>query len=191
MQGPEGAIRENDPGRIEKLVQENLGWLRGWLRGRLKDPEAVDDLCQESLLKAIRRFPELRDPARFPAWLYRIAENTLRDHLRAESRLRKMITFTGEIDEDLSAEPPRDPEMREDAEKLLGAIRSLPPRLREPLLLKHSRDLSYKEIGAILGIRENAVQVRIFRARRILRKKIQESTDGTRPPSGGEGTSNS
>ncbi len=162
---------------VSTLVEENLGWLRGWFRGRVKDPDLTDELCQESLLRAIRRLSGLRDLALFPGWLYRIAENTLRDHLRAKLR-RKKVVFTPLLEEEVQPAAPafdsRDPEKAEETERLLSAIRELPPKLREPLLLRHSRDLPYREIAAILGIRENAVQVRIFRARRLLRQKLKD-----------------
>ncbi len=67
----------------------------------------------------------------------------------------------------------------EEAERLLEAIRALPEKLREPLLLRHSRDLYYRDIGTILGLRENAVQVLIFRARKMLRE-IGAIGDGER-----------
>lgn len=158
--------------RREELVQENLAWLRGWLSGHVRNPDVVDDLCQESFLRALRRLPGLRNPDRFSAWLYRIAENALRDHIRSEARRRKRILSTDRLDELESAGEARDPEETEEVERLLEAIRNLPPRLREPLLLRHSNDLTYREIGKILGIRENTVQVRIFRARKLLQKKL-------------------
>jgi RNA polymerase sigma-70 factor (ECF subfamily) len=164
--------------RLASLVRENLGWLRGWLRGRVGDPDLADDLCQEAFLRALRRFSGLRDPARFPAWLYRIAENTVRDHLRSEARRRNRVTYTDRLEElDRSAPPAEDPAEQEIGERLLAAIRKLPPRLRDPLLLRHSRDLSYAEIGRVLGISENAVQVRIFRARKKLRDECKELTE--------------
>ncbi len=168
---------EPDRQLVARLVEENLGWLRGWFRGRVKDPDLTDELCQESFLRALRRISGLRDVALFPGWLYRIAENTLRDHLRAKIR-RKKVVFTPDLEEaahpEAPAFDPRDPEKQEETERLLAAIRELPPKLREPLLLRHSRDLPYREIAAILGIRENAVQVRIFRARRLLRRKLKD-----------------
>ncbi len=160
--------------RLEELIQENLGWLRGWFRGRLKDPGFADDLCQDTFLRAFRNLSRLRDPDRFSSWLYRIATNTLRDHLRGEARKQKRTIPTEELDLFEAEKGARDPNLTEDVEKLLDTIRELPARLREPLLLRHSQDLSYKEIGKILGIRENTVQVRIFRARKMLRKRFQE-----------------
>ncbi len=178
---PEGAD-------LEKLVEENLGWLRGWLRGRVRDPESIDDLCQESFLRAFREIRKLRDASRFSAWLYGIALNVLRDHLRKEARRRSLITFTDEIEKVESPTVDEGAEKKLAAEELLQAIRDLPERLREPLLLRHSRNLSYREIGEILGIRENTVQVRIFRARKLLRKKFGDGQDATALPGGGPRT---
>ena len=175
----EGILKMEPTGeRLAALVRENLGWLRGWLQGRVGDPELADDLCQEAFLRALRRYSGLRDPARFAGWLFRIAENTVRDHLRSEARRRNRVTFTDRIEEfDRSAPPAEDPAQREAAEKLLAAIRRLPARLRDPLLLRHSSDLSYAEIGRVLGISENAVQVRSFRARKRLREECRELAD--------------
>ncbi len=173
-----GAFAEpREPGvspQAEKLVAENLDWLRGWVRGRVNDPDLVHDICQESFLKALRSLETLKDVSSFPGWLFRIAQNTLRDHLRGQARRRRWLHFSDKLDEreapgggaDRTAEA-------EEAEKLLEAVRALPARYREPLLLKHAKDLSYAEIGEILGITENAVQVRIFRARRMLRKTTE------------------
>src|SRR5262245_1728188 len=158
-------------GRLTRLVEENLSWLRGWIVARVKDPDLADDLCQEAFLRAFRKLSMLRDPDRFPAWLFKIAGNTLRDHLRREARRRKRITFVPDLEDVDRPVAPGDPLAKEEAaEKLLEAIRELPRKLRDPLLLRHSKDLSYREIARILGISENAVQVRVFRARRKLRE---------------------
>ena len=157
----------------ERLVAENMGWLRGWLKAKVRDPETAADLCQDSLLKALRSASVLRDPGKFASRLYRIAQNTLRDHLRREKRRRSRIQYTGDLESfDRSAPSSGRPEEVEEAEQLLEAIGKLPERLREPLLLRHSRGLSYGEIASILGVTENAVQVRVFRARKRLLERF-------------------
>lgn len=160
---------------IERLVEENLGWLRGWVRGRVNDPDLAHDIVQESLLKALRSRSRLKDPTRFPAWVYRIAQNTLRDFLRRKKRRQRRLRLTDQLDhfEDATSDD-RSPEGLEEVESILEKIRALPSRYREPLLLRHAEDLSYAEIGKILRITENAVQVRIFRARKMLREKLRD-----------------
>jgi RNA polymerase sigma factor (sigma-70 family) len=176
---PPGPPATTDRAVVERLVSENMGWLRGYVRGRLGDPESIHDVCQETFLKAIRALPRLEDLSTFPAWLYRIAENTIRDHVRQRKRQRGKVIFTDQLDE-LRAAPDGEnaAESRELAERLLDAIRALPVRYRDPLLLRHSRDLPYSQIGAILGISEKAVQVRIFRARKMLAKRLEPRSKG-------------
>ncbi len=82
---------------LDGLVRGNTGWLRGWFRGHVRDPELVDDLCQETFLRALRGFSRLRDPSRFSSWLYRTAENLLRDHFRRKKRRRGKVVFTDEL----------------------------------------------------------------------------------------------
>ncbi len=60
---------------------------------------------------------------------------------------------------------------KEEVEQLRSTNDSLPERYREPLLLRHARDMPYSEISSLLGISENSVRVRIFRARQMLRAK--------------------
>lgn len=170
-----------------RLIEENVGWLRGWVRARVRDPEAVEDVCQDAVLKALRSRGALRSLDRFSSWLYQIAANTLRDYLRAAARRKKRVALAGDLDELAAPGDGAEPLARtEEAERLLAAVRALPARYREPLLLRHSRDLSYREIGKILGISENAVQVRIFRARRMLRERLGEGRED-RPGGRGEG----
>jgi RNA polymerase sigma factor (sigma-70 family) len=160
---------------VRRLVDENIGWLQGWVRGRVGDPDLAHDICQDSFLKALRSLPRLKDLSRFPAWLYRIAENTLRDHLRSRARRRRKFQNVEELDDLVSAAPlAKDAfDVAEEAERLLQAIRALPARYRDPLLLRHSRDLSYAEIGSILGVSEKVIQVRMFRARKMLEGKVK------------------
>jgi RNA polymerase sigma-70 factor (ECF subfamily) len=161
---------------LEDLVSRNLPWLTGWVKGRVKDPELVHDICQDSFLKALRGVPRLKDLSKFSPWLYRIARNTLRDHLRRSIRRKRKLQFAGDLDAIPGPLPTSaDPSDAEEAERLLEKVRALPSRYREPLLLRHSENLTYAEIGKILRISENAVQVRIFRARRMLRGQQVEA----------------
>ena len=63
----------------------------------------------------------------------------------------------------------------EEANRLLAAVLDLPKRYREPMILRHVEDLSYDEISQILGISKSNVQVRIFRARQMLRQAASSS----------------
>jgi RNA polymerase sigma factor (sigma-70 family) len=155
---------------VDQAFRENLPWLRGWLGARLRGRrrQDADDLAQEILLSAFRGLSSLRRSQSFSSWLYRIATNRLRDYLRRERRSREEA-----VGVEFEPVDPRRPdetlETREDAERLLGALLDLPPKYREPLILRHVEELSYDRIAGILGITKNNVQVRIFRGRQLLR----------------------
>jgi RNA polymerase sigma-70 factor (ECF subfamily) len=169
---------------LDALLQSNAGWLRGWLAARLRGRGAqdVDDLFQETVLRAVRGFRKLRRKDRFAAWLYRIAGNVLRDHVRRRARGPAMVA--------LEAEPPAAaPGGLEETEELgraVAALLELPAKYREPMLLRHVRDLDYAGIAAILGITENAVQVRIFRARQKLVAALEDGAARRQPSASGK-----
>lgn len=168
---PEPQQESQDP--FADLVAEHIGWLQGWLRGRLSNEAEVEDLTQEALLRAFRNFPRLRDRSRFAPWLYRTAQNLLRDQIRRNTRRKTTLVSTEKLDSFQDGSAGRDPlERSELSARLLQAIRQLPTRYREPLLLCHAEDLSYEQIGEILGIRRDVVRVRLCRARKMLRARL-------------------
>ena len=170
---------------LETLIERNLRWLRGWFGARLRGVRRQDaeDLCQEVLLRVVRGSQFLRAPEKFSPWLYRIANNVLRDYLRKQQTRSRESTGA-----DIEAVDPRDAAedklaASEELDRTVGALLELPRRYREPMLLRHVDDLSYAEIGRLLSISENAVQVRIFRARKMLRHALESRSrgSGTRP----------
>ena len=169
---------------LETLIDRNLQWLRGWFGARLRGArrQDADDLCQEVLLRVVRGAQFLRAPEKFCPWLYRIANNVLRDYLRKQ-KTRSRETTGAEIEALDPGNAVDTLAVNEDLSRALGALLELPRRYREPMLLRHVDDLSYAEIGRILRVSENAVQVRIFRARKMMREALESRSkdSGTRP----------
>lgn len=178
---------------MESLISENIGWLRGWLEARLSGyrRQDVDDICQEIFLKAVRGIGRLRDQKKFPAWLYKIANNKLNDYLRQQKRRIGREVSASDVDLADSKDVPREIDLREEARRALQAVLQLPVRYREPMVLRHLEELSYDEIGRILGISKSNVQVRIFRARQMLRQatRVDSSTESAEPSKGPVGSS--
>lgn len=140
------------------------------------DSHVAEDVAQETFHKAHRRLGTLRDRRRFGAWLYGIARTTSIDWLRKNRGKPVGIT-------DLSAAPPPaadeegGPEKRaireEEREIVTKVLFELPDNYREVLVLKHMRDLPYKEVAGFLGTTVPAVESLLFRARTALREKLK------------------
>lgn len=140
-----------------------------------RDPRDAEDLAQEAFLKAFRALDSY-DPSRpLLSWLFKIAHNTALDFLRARGE------DPAALDDPESAVDPASPEpavevrllAAERAQRLERLIESLPPLYREVLQLRHGEDMDYRAIGEVLGLPEGTVKIRLFRARELLRAKLE------------------
>ncbi len=149
--------------------------LYSYLRFHLASPDLADDLTAEVFLRALRHI-ETFDPARGSpkAWLFRIAQNALRDH-RRQARRRAILPLTSFRDLEHQAPSPEERLLwEEEVARLLGAVAALPPQDQEILGLCYGSDLSPAEAGEILGLTASAARTRLWRALRRLRKALVE-----------------
>jgi RNA polymerase sigma factor (sigma-70 family) len=150
-----------DPAAFATLVERNRSRVEA-VAERLVGEEA-EDLVQEALLRAYLGLSQLRDPARFGAWLCGIAVNL------AKMRLRRRAFETR-----LLSEPPSDGglEEREVLQLVRDAVDVLPPGQRDVVVMHYVDGLSCDEIAALLGSSPGAVRVRLHRARQQLRARL-------------------
>jgi RNA polymerase sigma factor (sigma-70 family) len=150
-----------DPEAFAVLFDRHYDAIHGYAQRRV-GPDLADEIAAETFARAFdrrRRYDADREDAR--PWLLGITANLLRRHWRSERRrLDAYARRTGRPDAD-----PADPV----ASDLAAALRALPRREREPLLLLAWADLSYDEIALALDIPIGTVRSRISRARTRLR----------------------
>jgi RNA polymerase sigma-70 factor (ECF subfamily) len=151
--------------------------LKGYLRVLARDGIVADDLLQETFLQ-LHRVRHTYDPGRpVKPWVYAIARNVFLMHRRASSRRGRHEVIA---DDELPDVPvPPDLEVLGNAPTLRKALASLPDARREPLVLHHILGMSFKEVGAALGISEGAAKVRAHRALRELRMVIAVPRGGS------------
>jgi RNA polymerase sigma-70 factor, ECF subfamily len=142
-----------------------------YLRYHVASADEAEELTAETFLRAVRAAgafdPERGSPK---AWLFRIAQNVLRDARRRE---RRRVAVPIEALRDLICEAPSPEErllQQEEVRGLLAAMADLPERDREVVSLRYGSDLEYAEIAGVLGIREGAVRTRLWRALSRLRE---------------------
>jgi RNA polymerase sigma-70 factor (ECF subfamily) len=144
-----------------------------YLRFHLPSADLAEDLTAEVFLRALRRFDQFKSTRGSPkAWLFRIAQNALRDHQR-QTRRRAVLSISGV--RDLVCEAPS-PEERilweEEVARLLSAMAELPDKDREIIGLCYGSDLSASQAGEILGLTDTATRTRLWRALGRLRKAL-------------------
>jgi RNA polymerase sigma-70 factor (ECF subfamily) len=138
--------------------------------------EDAEDLAQASFLRAYQKLKQFNTDKRFFTWLYTIALNIIRNHLKSSHAPAFPIG-----DRDKPASEPVDPSNPEglalDSEKarlLENCLRELPPEIREAVVLRYYQDLSFDEIAVITGASVSAVKMRTYRGLERLRALMLE-----------------
>jgi RNA polymerase sigma-70 factor, ECF subfamily len=138
----------------------------------------VEDLLQEVALTFVRKVGELREAGAIKPWLRTVAINAARAAAREGNRKEpghatslQLVGADGQPVHQPAAVLGSgvDSEGRDEARKLMSLAMELPEGYREPLLLKCLNELSYRQIGELIGLPETTVETRIARGRRMLR----------------------
>jgi RNA polymerase sigma-70 factor (ECF subfamily) len=170
-------LRAGDEAALREVVDAFGDRITRVVAGILRDRDAVDDVVQESFVKAYYRIASFKGDAGLYTWLYRIAVNAAKDH--AKRRSRRPAVALEELPSGAASIPSRDPvalerlEDREDRLAVRRAVESLPPRFRAVLVLREVEGLRYEEIAQILDISLGTVESRLFRARRRLKARLE------------------
>lgn len=143
--------------------------------------EEALELTQETLLKAFLGLSDWHADAPFRAWLFHIASNTAIDTLRRR-RVVQYVPMDDAMDfEDHGADPERNAHVAQRLRNLEALLARLGHEHREILLLREIEEMSYGEIGAVLGINEGTVKSRIARARMALLALCRTQTPTAMP----------
>jgi RNA polymerase sigma-70 factor, ECF subfamily len=144
--------------------------------------EDAEDLAQEALAKAYAAFHQFRPGTNFKAWIYRVLVNTYINSYRRQRRAPQMRSWEEmavDGDTDYAREDPSRLNSPEEAvlarlpdEEVQPALQALPDEFRIAVILSDVEEFSYKEIADILRIPLGTVRSRIFRGRRLLRKRL-------------------
>lgn len=137
-----------------------------FLRRRVADQAAAEDLLQDVFVAIQARRADLRDRERIAGWVFRIARNRLIDHYRAQRQLAPLSP-------DLPAETPAEPDAAAALSPCLAAmVRDLPPDYRSAIELTAYDGVSQQSLGERLGISPSGARARVQRARAQLKARL-------------------
>ena len=161
-------MREDD---FESLYERHAQALFGFLAYRTGDRVLAEDLLADTFEKALRgRRGFDRRKASEKTWLYSIALNTLRDHIRrsqAEGRAVERSLPAGSDAPDLFSDV-------EHRDEIARAMAVLAPEEREAVALRFGSDLTVPELAKVLGVELTTAEGRVYRALRKLRAELTQ-----------------
>ena len=177
---------QGDDAAFSQVVQAYRKRILGTIARLIGRPEDVEDVGQEVFLRLYFSLDQLRTPEMFEPWLYRLTVNAAYDYLRRrrrrpESRMADLSEMQA-LEADAAAgtkkedEEQRRKRIRELVHVLLAAVSE---KDRILLTLKEIEGLSLKELEKIYGLNENALKVRLFRARQKVIKVYETLTGGS------------
>ena len=153
---------------FEQLFRQHQKDVYAWTMRIVRDPGIAEDLTVETFWRIYRSRTTFRAGGSFCAWARRIATNAALDHLRASKRRIEV-----ELPDDLAGPAHVDPTVRrETRDRIKRAFDELPAKYRLVATLALVEEERYESIAEATGISAGLVKMRVFRAVRILRKKL-------------------
>ncbi|MBV6476059.1 MAG: RNA polymerase sigma factor RpoE [Rhodocyclaceae bacterium] len=168
------------------LVSKYQRKLARLLSRLIRDPAEVEDVAQETFIKAYRALGNFRGDSAFYTWLYRIGINTAKNYLVSQGRRAPTSTDfdseeaegfdDGDLLRDINT-PERMLFSKEIGETVNAAMEALPEDLRTAITLREIEGMSYEDIAKMMDCPIGTVRSRIFRAREAVAEKLRPLLD--------------
>ena len=175
------SVRQGSTDAFGELVVRHQQRVFSILGRYERDAQRVEDLAQQTFIKAWRALAQFDGRAPFEHWISRIAVRTALDHLRKQKRLRREVPFSSLGDSVLDwlrSDRPSEVGARDAREVLDLALSKLSPEDRVVITLLEIEEQSVQEISRMTGWSGIAVRVRAHRARAKLKKTLQKMKEG-------------
>jgi RNA polymerase sigma-70 factor, ECF subfamily len=185
------AVADNVPGSFDRLVEQYHGYIARTVARYVRDRSAVEDLCQEVLLRVYRARDRYQPTAHFEAFLQRIILNLCVNHARYTRRRRAASlndvgrdgsSLSDALPDENSSSPTQEADRKERAQLLRVAIESLPPNQRQAIVLAGFHGLANSEVAQSIGLTGAAVKSLLWRGRENLAKSLRPVVAPDDPP---------
>jgi len=153
----------------EKVWQEYHSRLRAFIKSRISDDAATDDILQEVFLKMHSSLASLKDDTKLKSWLYQIARNAIVDYFRSQKPTVDMPEWLPQRETDHIKKA-----SQELSECLQPMIQLLPKNYREAIILSELKGLTQKEVAKLQGVSLSGAKSRVQRGRALLKNMLSE-----------------
>lgn len=182
------ASKQGDQDAFSQLVQHYQRRIFNLVYRMVQDYEEANEITQEAFLAAWQGLPSFRGDARFATWLYRIAYNCALKQIESRKRDNALHLALQEEHALNNRNNQNATDVQLDAQERQAFVQEnlsqLPAKYRIVLILRHMQDMTYEEMAEILSMPVGTIKTHIFRARHLLKERLQglrrESSTTTR-----------
>jgi len=151
----------------EQIWKEYHANLHGFIKSRVGDAYAADDILQEVFTRIYSRIGTLKEDNKIQSWIYQITRNAIIDYYRSHKTMEKLPeTLT------ISELEPGDKVRQEIAAWLLPMIQTLPEHYRQALMLSEIEGLTQKEVAEKQGVSLSGAKSRVYRGRSMIKDML-------------------
>ncbi|KAA3648785.1 MAG: RNA polymerase sigma factor [Chloroflexi bacterium] len=157
---------------FETLAEQHSHEIYVYLWRMLGDTQDAEDCLQDTFLRAYKAYKRLDEKANTRAWLYKIATNVARTHLKKRSRT---TSRTSDLDPQLLGQNPNldiNLDTAQQLEEVSAAVQLLPEKQQAALMMRKYQELSYPEIATALKTSEESARANVYQALKKLRKQF-------------------
>lgn len=156
---------------MDELYKHNAQMVYRFLLSQCRDEQLSEDLTQETFLRAFQSLDRFDGSCKLSTWLCQIARHILLQHYEKKGK-----AALEELSEELPAKDDVEQQVihRIELDDVFSKLQILPAPIQQVVYLRALENLSYKEIGDIMGKSENWARVNFFRAKEQLLKEVQE-----------------
>ena len=174
-------VQRGDTAAFDLLVRKYQHRIAAVISRYIRDWSEVQDVAQDTFIRAYRAIKNFRGDAQFSTWLHTIAVNTAKNHLAANNRRPPGEDIDVEDAEQFESglrlrdtDTPERELMRQQLEQtVVAAVEALPQDLREAITLREVEGMSYEDIAERMGCPIGTVRSRIFRAREAIDARMR------------------
>jgi len=164
-------VQEGDAEALERLVRRYVRPVSAVVASFLSDPDAIEDVAQDTFVRALGAIDRYDTGRPFAPWLYQIARNVARNH-RAAASVRHSEALPGEGPASSAPTPDVDAERSELRARLEEEIRKLPEQRRTAFRLTDVDGMTAEEVARLMGLSAGTVRSHVHHARRQLREAL-------------------
>lgn len=170
------ALQDGDDTALNTLIERHQQALYFFVFRYLRDETSARDVVAETFVRVYFNAQRFRPKSSVKTWIHSIALNLCRDQARRRKRspASSGVPSTPDVP-DPGAGPAAQAMERERLDSLAEAIESLPPKLKEALILFSIENRSQKEVAELLGITPKTVELRVYHAKQRLREWLGQS----------------
>ena len=150
---------------VEEFVNDNINSAYRFAFTYMKNQQDAEDVVSESIIRALKASDSIKDIKNIKTWFFKIISNTAINDIRKKQRTVPLV-FTENEDTY---------EDNYDISSINEMIEKLPREYTEVIVLRYFEDMKIKDISDVLGINENTVKTRLYKALKMLKADMEES----------------